>query len=133
MAKIEPHKTYILTHDVTNPNADRRKTHDWRAVPLWKAGTRFYTSTEHLGEKEFVILYTGKWIHNCVYEASTTFLLLAEHLQEAPADFDSLLHYCKSMHSESPYYILENLFETGKVSSEDIIEASKRISRKESK
>jgi len=33
--------TYKLTHDVTNPKPDRRKTSDWRAKPTWRAGSEF--------------------------------------------------------------------------------------------
>jgi len=37
--------TYKLSRDVENPHPDRRKTRDWRAIPLWKAGTEFLVQT----------------------------------------------------------------------------------------
>jgi len=33
--------TYKLTRDIKNPKPDRRVKEDWRAHPVWKAGTEF--------------------------------------------------------------------------------------------
>ncbi len=33
--------TYVLSRNVHNPNPDRRKRHDWRAVPVFRAGQEF--------------------------------------------------------------------------------------------
>lgn len=44
-----PDGMYVLREDVTNPAADKRERHDWRKVPLWKAGMRFVLQTVDLG------------------------------------------------------------------------------------
>lgn len=58
--------TYVLTADIANPAPDRRKKHDWRAVPTWTSGTEFLVEARQVDSKHSYAAITqvgSRWSH----------------------------------------------------------------------
>lgn len=86
--KLEP-GTYVLSQDVVNPTPDRRVKHDWRSLPVWKAGTVFAVGKFALTDS--LEMYEQDAYHyRCFRDHAPEFGLLAPHLvpmNEAPSDY----------------------------------------------
>lgn len=64
LSDLELQQTYALSRDVKNPKADRRVSHDWRSLPVWKAGTRLKTTTFRVNDDVvWISLYAGQYPH----------------------------------------------------------------------
>lgn len=54
LTNFEEGASYVLTQDVKNPGKDKRRTRDWNAVEVFKAGTVFQARLEnHGGDKSY--------------------------------------------------------------------------------
>jgi hypothetical protein len=114
---------YRLTKDVANPNGDRRVKHDWRRLPLIKAGTKFEVEVrtaevEGTGKTRFyaVLARVGTYkiasatLHEAVFKAVVEALEPAER---------TLADYVRASSGET---ILKKLIANGKITLADVAE-----------
>lgn len=141
---------YELTVDVENTTAmkDRRQAHDWRAVPVWTAGTRFYVTAEeadrdlvkalgdHVPASALVTkhIYSGPYSHQAVRLMGKTgdtrvapASLVAGLVRVEPVTTRDRLMYRSRVEGRSVDHLLAEAFDlliaSGKITAADVDDA----------
>jgi hypothetical protein len=115
---------YQLTRDVENPSADRRKSRDWTAEPVFREGLVVYLRPKLQDTDWMAFERVGnRWSHQSFPLHHPAAHALASALEKIPEDLDCLLHRL-GCHTDD---LLVKLHQIGKLSLADIEDAKNRI------
>lgn len=125
-----PNEYRVLTRDVEAPRPDRRQIYDWRALPIWKAGTKLEivwngprtpNDTERMRRE---VRTPGRWSRKTIADFDDRFALLIEASAPDTPSLDRMLNERQILHEDVVTY----LWEQGRITAADLDAVEQRVS-----